>query len=105
MRQITRLLQRIGAPRPTRSRMTMTGSRFPGSRVVTFNHLPRIENDPSGINGRRLAAYSCGGSSGIVCCERRTVFPWLALAGTTVMKRDTGLHPRQQTIPKGGLEG
>jgi hypothetical protein len=43
MRQTTQLLQRIGAPRPTRSRMTMTGSRFPGSRVVTFNHLPRIK--------------------------------------------------------------
>jgi len=43
MRQTTQLLQRIGAPRPTRSRMTITGSRFPGSRVVTFNHLPRIK--------------------------------------------------------------
>ena len=29
-----------GAPRPTRSRMTMTGSRFPGSRVVASDHLP-----------------------------------------------------------------
>ena len=31
----------IGAPRPTRSRMTMTGSRFPGSRVIASDHLPR----------------------------------------------------------------
>jgi hypothetical protein len=30
-----------GTPRPTRSRMTMTGSRFPGSRVVASDHLPR----------------------------------------------------------------
>jgi hypothetical protein len=31
----------IGAPRPTRSRVTMTGSRFPGSRVIASDHLPR----------------------------------------------------------------
>ena len=31
----------IGAPRPTRSRVTMTGSRFPGSRVNASDHLPR----------------------------------------------------------------
>jgi len=28
-------------PRPTRSRLTMTGSRFPGSRVIASDHLPR----------------------------------------------------------------
>ena len=36
----------IGAPRPTRSRMTMTGSRFPGSRVIASDHLPRDIVDP-----------------------------------------------------------
>jgi len=51
--------------------------------------------DPSGINGRRLTAHSCGGSFGIACGNRRTVFPWLALAGTTVFKLGTGSHSRQ----------
>src|SRR6476646_6728796 len=36
----------IGAPRPTRSRMTMTGSRFPGSRVIASDHLPRELSNP-----------------------------------------------------------
>jgi hypothetical protein len=36
----------IGAPRPTRSRTTMTGSRFPGSRVIASDHLPRDLPDP-----------------------------------------------------------
>jgi len=54
----------LGTPRPMRSRVTTTGGRFPGSRVVTFDHLPR-ETVPSGFYGRRLAAYSCGGSCGI----------------------------------------
>ena len=58
----------IGAPRPTRSRMTMTGSRFPGSRVIASDHLPRDIEVPSGIYGRRLSAYSCGGSRGFVLC-------------------------------------
>jgi hypothetical protein len=58
--------RRLGAPRPTRSRVTMTGSRFPGSRVVASDHLPRDVSVSSGINGRQLSAYSCGGSRGIV---------------------------------------
>jgi hypothetical protein len=73
----------IGAPRPTRSRVTMTGSRFPGSRVAASDHLPRDVSVPSGIYGRRLSAYSCGGSRGFVHEHARTAFPWLALAGTT----------------------
>ncbi|MEA2911334.1 MAG: hypothetical protein QOJ15_3415, partial [Bradyrhizobium sp.] len=36
----------IEAPRLTRSRMTMTGSRFPGSRVVASDHLPRELSNP-----------------------------------------------------------
>ena len=60
----------IGAPRPTRSRMTMTGSRFPGSRVIASDHLPRNPKVPSGIYGRRLSAYSCGGSRGFALPER-----------------------------------
>jgi hypothetical protein len=55
----------IGAPRPTRSRVTIAGGRFPGSRVVASGHLPRDPKVPSGIHGRPLAAYSCGGSCGI----------------------------------------
>ena len=63
-----RLLQRSGAPRPAHSRMTMAGSRFPGSRVTASDHLPRISAIPVALNGRRLAAYSCGGSCGFVSC-------------------------------------
>src|SRR5665213_89280 len=64
-----------GAPRPARSRVTTTGSRFPGSRVVASDHLPRDVSVSSGINGRQLSAYSCGGSRGIVrnrFCLKRT---------------------------------
>ena len=35
----------LGTPRPMRSRVTTTGGRFPGSRVVAFDHLPR-DNRP-----------------------------------------------------------
>ena len=73
----------IGAPRPTRSRVTMTGSRFPGSRVIASDHLPRDFSVSSGIYGRWLSAYSCGGSRGFAHEHARTAFPWLALAGTT----------------------
>ncbi len=72
-----------------RSRVTMTDGRFPGSRVVASGHLPRDENVPSGIHGRQLAAYSCGGSRGIAYRSMRTAFPWLALAGSTEIKRRT----------------
>jgi hypothetical protein len=61
----------------------MNGSRFPGLRVIVLDHLPRDLSIPSGINGRRLSAYSCGGSRGIAGPSQRTAFPWLALAGTT----------------------
>jgi hypothetical protein len=37
-------LRHIGAPRPMRLRMTMTGSRFPGSRVTASDHLPRMNS-------------------------------------------------------------
>jgi hypothetical protein len=73
----------IGAPRPTRSRVTMTGSRFPGSRVIASDHLPRDFSISSGIYGLRLTAYSCGGSRGFMHLSTRTAFPWLALASTT----------------------
>ena len=46
----------LGTPRPMRSRVTTTGGRFPGSRVVTFNHLPR-DNRPQWLlwsSARRL---------------------------------------------------
>ena len=81
---------RPGTPRPMRTRVTTTDGRFPGSRVAAFDHLPRDRSVPSGFYGRRLAAYSCGGSCGIAHREiyvpavMRTAFPWLALAGTTM---------------------
>src|SRR5262249_29908099 len=53
-------------PRPTRSRVTVRGGRSPGSRVVVFGPpFPRVSVTLSGKIGRRLAAYSCGGSRGI----------------------------------------
>jgi len=61
----------------------MTGSRFPGSRVIASDHLPRDFSVSSGIYGRWLSAYSCGGSRGFAHEHARTAFPWLALAGTT----------------------
>jgi len=44
----------------------------------------------SGIYGRWLSAYSCGGSRGFAHRCARTAFPWLALAGTTGHKRGIG---------------
>ena len=55
------LLISIGAPRPTCSRVTTADGRSPGSRVTALRRLPGC---PSGMNGARLAAYSCGGSRG-----------------------------------------
>jgi hypothetical protein len=81
----------IGAPRPTRSRVTMTGSRFPGSRVIASDHLPRDFSISSGNYRLRLTAYSCGGSRGFVHLSARTAFPWLALAGTT--NHELGIRP------------
>ena len=37
--------------------------RSPGSRVVTFTQ-PSRDLSPSGVHVRKLAAHSCGGSSG-----------------------------------------
>jgi hypothetical protein len=57
---------------------------------LPFDHLPRDRPVPSGFYGRRLAAYSCGGSCGIAHREiyvpeiMRTAFPCLALVGTTM---------------------
>src|SRR5271170_3411705 len=42
------------------------------------------QSTPVVFNGHRLAAYSCGGSRGIACRNRRTAFPWLALTDTTI---------------------
>jgi hypothetical protein len=67
--KVTPAGHRLGTPRPMRSRMTTTGGRFPGSRVVAFGHLPRDGSVPSGMYGRRLTAYSCGGSCGIAYPE------------------------------------
>ena len=46
----------LGTPRPMRSRVTTTDGRFPGSRVVAFDHLPR-DNRPQWLlwsSARRL---------------------------------------------------
>jgi hypothetical protein len=46
----------LGTPRPMRSRVTTTGGRFPGSRVIAFDHLPR-DNRPQWLlwpSARRL---------------------------------------------------
>ena len=46
----------LGTPRPMRSRVTTTGGRFPGSRVVAFDRLPR-DNHPQWLlwpSARRL---------------------------------------------------
>jgi hypothetical protein len=46
----------LGTPRPMRSRVTTTGGRFPGSRVVAFDRLPR-DNRPQWLfwpSARRL---------------------------------------------------
>ena len=55
---------RLGAPRPTLSRVTTNDGRSPGSRVVALDHLPRA-NQLQWRIGPWLAAYSCGGSHGI----------------------------------------
>jgi len=57
----------VRTPRPTRSRVTVAGGRSPGSRVAVSGRLPRNTGFPVANIGRRLAAYSCGGSRGIVC--------------------------------------
>src|SRR5207237_4207517 len=65
-----------GTPRPTQSRVThdlVAGFLARGSSLpATF---PGNATLPSGINGRRLTAYSCGGSRGIVRASTRTAFP------------------------------
>ena len=46
----------LGTPRPMRSHVTTTGGRFPGSRVVAFDRLPR-DNRPQWLfwpSARRL---------------------------------------------------
>jgi hypothetical protein len=43
MRQINPDLPALRDTPPDACVQTMTGSRFPGSRVVAFNHLPRID--------------------------------------------------------------
>jgi hypothetical protein len=40
----------IRTPRPMRSRVTATGGRSPGLRVVALDHLPRHLSAPSGIS-------------------------------------------------------
>jgi hypothetical protein len=87
--------------------VTMTGSRFPGSRVMASDHLPRDFSISSGIYGLRLTAYSCGGSRGFAHLSARTAFPWLALAGTTNHKlasdrnesQPLNLNPLWSAIP------
>jgi hypothetical protein len=76
-RNAHRLSRRVRTPRPTRSRVThcrwqiswLAGRRFrPPSQEYA-----RV---PSGKNGQKLAAYSCGGSRGIGRMNTRTAFPF-----------------------------
>jgi hypothetical protein len=51
------------------------GGRSPGSRVTAVDHLPRNTQSSQWHLGRGLAAYSCGGSRGIVLeCTHRVPF-------------------------------
>jgi hypothetical protein len=64
-RRSTRLateFDRLGAPRPTLSRVTTNDGRSPGSRVIALDRLPRERLFPSGFLVLKLAAYSCGGT-------------------------------------------
>jgi hypothetical protein len=69
---------RQDTPPDALARDPIAGGRSTGSRVTVFGRLPRNEFVPSGKIGRRLSAYSCGGSRGIVCTNRctRTAFPF-----------------------------
>jgi hypothetical protein len=99
-RQMHRPYCHIGAPRPTRSRVTIAGGRFPGSRVVASGHLPRDPRVSSGIHGRPLAAYSCGGSFGIArptnCIGRTHRIPLVSPCGHHHGQRRIGPRKRQQ---------
>jgi len=75
-REATGLVVHVRTPRPTRSRVTVAGGRCPGSRIAASGRLPRSKQTPSGTFDRRLSAYSCGGSRGIVRSRTRTAFPF-----------------------------
>ena len=69
-----RLLQRSGAPRPAHSRMTIAGSRSPGSRVTASNHLPRIKRSQwhQMVVGSPLTV---AGAAAALLVQQRTAFP------------------------------
>jgi len=65
----------IGAPRPTRSRVTTEDGRSPGSRVAALPHLPSTSPCQWSLE-EGLAAYSCGGSRSVGHMSTRTAFPF-----------------------------
>ncbi len=56
----------LGAPRPTLTHVTTAGGRSPGSQVIAFDRPSQSLPASVVMSGRRLAAYSCGGSRSIV---------------------------------------
>src|SRR4051795_8850446 len=60
----------IGAPRPTCSRVTMTGSRFPGSRVS--DHLPGDLSVPQWYLWSSTNRLQLRGQRGIAYLNTRT---------------------------------
>ena len=77
-----------------RSRVTAAGGRSPGSRVAALDRLPKSLSALSGMFGRKLAAYSCGGSRGIAPKPAHRV-PYCSLAGTTKVQAGRGYVSRQ----------
>jgi hypothetical protein len=69
-----RTCSHIGAPRPTRSRVTMTGGRFPGSRIVASDHLPSPDEFDVpfavwGLPGDRLWRFHA--EAHLICARRK----------------------------------
>ena len=92
-RQMHRLLIRHrGTPPNAFARDSWLAAGFLARGSLLRTTFPGTLSIPSGIYGRQLSAYSCGGSRGFAHQIARTAFPWLALAGTTEFKRGIGLY-------------
>ncbi len=94
---------RLGTPRPMRTRVTTTGGRFPGSRVIAFGHLPRDDRSPVAFMAVGSPLTVAGAAAELhtrhCCRSTRTAFPWLSLAGTTVRHARIGFHASQEVRP------
>jgi len=88
-RQILRLLVRHqGTPPNAFARDSWLAAGFLARGLSPSTTFPETRTSSSGFVGRRLSAYSCGGSRGIVHWCGRTAFPWIVLADTTGRKTD-----------------